>query len=433
MIGAEAPGTGPAQAGAGQDEVAGPDAASPMGPEQTPPEGLEPGGLVLVILADSDARVDLSAPMLGSSLSERLAANARRAGFARVVGGPGLRVRPDSSSEHAIGEHIDAPGLIVWESTYIDPELLRLMIEHPLDADERFALYDAVGRPAACFAGHIGPVPPMVPVAESLDLPERFGPHSLARIVDDEDRVRAERLVAACESELDLEGSSYNRWLGLWSLRWLTRTRASVAQLELLALLTAVASGISVLSLEYWGLVLGALFLFATVHLARMLRPLRALGTAAYSAGTSDDDGYEPGETLAELVRPLGHAVFIGTCTYRLVAEADRSQVAALVLLAAGGLAVLMDLARVRHLLRRGPPERLALPRAEAWVRRLGVRMPSPLVQAPLLELGMFLGALTGQAGVPWTLAVAAAISRLWPWFVSPADQQTGSIRRVLG
>ena len=49
-----------------------------------------------------------------------------------------------------------------------------------------------------------------LPMAESLDLPERFGPASLTRIVDREDRARAEDLVARCESELDLESSSFH-------------------------------------------------------------------------------------------------------------------------------------------------------------------------------------------------------------------------------
>ncbi len=394
--------------------------------------GHSAGVPTLVILADGDARVDLTRPVLGVTSSARVAANARRAGFSRVLGGPGLQRRPEGSIEVATGDEVGAPALILWEGTYVDPQLLRLMIEHPLEADERFALYDEVGRPAACFAGRLERVPPTVPVAEGLDLPERFGAHSLARLVDEEDRQRSEALVAACESELDLEGSSFNRVAGMWTLRWLARSRASIAQLELAALVAALGAGIWVLSGAWWGLLAGAIFLLFGVHVARLLRPLRALGTAAFTSATTLDDPYEPGETLAQLVRPLGHAVFIATSTYVLVAESDRSQVAALVLLAVGGVAVLLDIARVRLLLRRGAPDRLALPRMDTWVRRLGIGVPGALVQAPVLELAMFLGACTGEPGVPWTIAVAAAGSRLWPWFVAPAANDEGQIRRLL-
>ena len=374
----------------------------------------------LVILEDPDARVDLGRRRLGQSIAERMTKAARAAGFSKIIVGPKLRTVIPDAHELSVDDPIDGPALLVWEGTYVDPELLRLMIEHPLGPDERFALYDAVGRPAACFTGHQRRLPPHVPVAEELDLPDRFGAASVARVVDPEDLGRFDALAVACESRLDIESSSFNRVIGLRVLRALSRTGATVAQLELFSLGLAVAAGPLVLTATWLGLVASGALLFLAVLLAWMLKPLRALGAAPLEDLSAMEDPYVPGETLAELVRPLGHAVFIAACTYELVAATDRSGVAALVLLAAGAFAVLSDLGRVRNLLRRMNVERLALPRMDALAKRLGLRLPAALVQAPLLEILLALSCASGEPAVPWTIAVAAALSRWWPWFIGP-------------
>ena len=115
------------------------------------------------------------------------------------------------------------------------------MIAHPLEADERFAIYDELGRPSGCFCGQLERVPGLVPVAEELDLPPPHGPASLVRVVDPEDVHRAEVLILGSETQLDLESSSFTRTVGLRSLAWLARTRMTLAQLELLALILVVA------------------------------------------------------------------------------------------------------------------------------------------------------------------------------------------------
>jgi hypothetical protein len=109
-----------------------------------------------------------------------------------------------------------------------------------------------------------------------------------------------------------------------------------------------------------------------------------------------------------------------GCLTYVLVAETTRSNVAALVLLAAGGGAALLSLAHARARLRGDDASILELPRSAALIKRLGVSMPSWLQGAPLLEMAVFVGSLSGNPGVPWTVMVVAAFARLWRWFTSP-------------
>ena len=55
----------------------------------------------------------------------------------------------------------------------------------------------------------------------------------------------------------------------------------------------------------------------------------------------------------------------------------------------------------------------LALVWMERLVARIGLRLPSALVQAPLLELGIAFSCLFGEAAAPWTLCVVAASTRL--------------------
>jgi hypothetical protein len=375
---------------------------------------------VLVLFADPDARVDLGRPILGSPIACRLASAARDAGFSKILAGPGLAARPEGAGEIGVGEQLDQPALLAWEGSYFDPTLLRLMIEHPLEADERFAIYDELGRPAGCFCGRLELVPALVPVAEELDLPPPHGSASVVRVVDPEDVARAVHLVARCETRLDLDASVFNRVVALRSLSWLAAAGLTLAQLELISLVLVAACAPFLLLLDWAGLILAGLVLVLGVHVSRLLRSLGELSPRARLAG--EDDGYAPGETLAELVRPVGHAVFIGASTYLMIDPVDRSSVAALVLLAAGGSAVLLSVARARHLLRRGAAERLALPRMERMVARLGLRLPGPLVQAPLLELAVVLSCLFGHVGVPWTICVVAAATRLWPWFVAPVE-----------
>jgi hypothetical protein len=396
-------------------------------------------GPTLVVLPDPEARARLAAPLLGIPLAQRLVSAAREAGFADVIAAPGLAGTLAGAREVAIGEPLSGPGLIVFEGTFIDPQLLRLMVEHPLESDERFSLYDGVARPAGCFAGTLGAMPAIMPVSEELDWPEGLGPDDIARVVYEEDIDRVEWLVLRTEARRSrtsgwrgtetehvrhsLAGESrWHREVSIRTLRWLARSNLAVAQLELLALGVALASGPVVLANTWPTLVLGGLLLLLGVHVSRLLAPLRFLRDEAMNP--SDEHGrpevWVPGDTLAGATRPLAHATLTVCLTYVLVNEPDRSNVAALVLLAVGGVAALLSLAHARARLRGDDARVLELPRSAALIKRLGVTMPSWLQGAPLLEMAVAIGSLSGEPGVPWTVLAGSALARLWRWFTSP-------------
>lgn len=397
------------------------------------------GGPTLVLLPDPEARARLAAPLLGIPLAQRLVSAAREAGFRDVIAAPGLAGTIDGAREVAIGEPLSGPGLIVFEGTFIDPQLLRLMVEHPLESDERFSLYDGVARPVGCFAGTLGAMPLIMPVSEELDWPEGLGPDDIARVVYDEDIERVEWLVLRTEARRSrtsgwrgtetehvhrsLAGESrWHREVSVRTLRWLARSNLAVAQLELIALGVALASGPVALANTWPTLILACFLLLIGVHVSRLLAPLRFLRDEAMNP--RDEHGrpeiWVPGDTLAGATRPLAHATLTVCLTYVLVNEPDRSNVAALVLLAVGGVAALLSLAHARARLRGDDARILELPRSAALIKRLGVTMPSWLQGAPLLEMAAALGSLSGEPGVPWTVLAGSALARLWRWFTSP-------------
>ena len=402
------------------------------------PEATQPAP-TLVLLPDPEARTDLSAPLLGIPVTLRTAAAAAELGFAEIVAAPGLAVAPDRAREVPVGDHLGGPGLIVFEGTFVDPQLLRLMVEHPPEPDERYTLYDGVARPAGFFTGELGAMPVTMPVSEELDWPEELGPEDIARVVYREDVERAEWLVLRTEARRSrtrgwrgtetehvrnsLAGESrWHREVSVRTLRWLARSNLAVAQLELLALGLAMASGPIALANGWLSLVLACALLLLGVHVSRLLAPLRFLRDEAIVP--RDEHGrpevWVPGDTLAGATRPLAHASLLACLTYLLVSETERSNVAALVLLAAGGLATILSLAHARARLRGDDASVLALPRSAALIKRLGVTMPSWVQGAPLLEIAALVGALTGVPGAPWTVLVASAVARLWRWFTSP-------------
>jgi hypothetical protein len=397
------------------------------------------GGPTLVLLPDPEARARLATPLLGIPLAQRLVSAAREAGFADVIAAPGLVGTPVGAREVAIGELLSGPGLIVFEGTFVDPQLLRLMVEHPLESDERYSLYDGVARPAGCFAGTLGAMPAIMPVSEELDWPEGLGPDDIARVVYNEDIERVEWLILRTEARRSrtsgwrgtetehvhrsLAGESrWHREISVRTLRWLARSNLAVAQLELLALGVALASGPVALANTWPTLILAGVLLLIGVHVSRLLAPLRFLRDEAMNP--RDEHGrpeiWVPGDTLAGATRPLAHATLTVCLTYVLVNEADRSNVAALVLLAVGGVAALLSLAHARARLRGDDASILELPRSAALIKRLGVTMPSWLQGAPLLEMAAALGSLSGEPGVPWTVLAGSAVARLWRWFTSP-------------
>lgn len=375
-------------------------------------------GPSLVLLPDAEARVDLGQPLLGRIPSQRLAEAARTAGFRSIIAGPGLKHRPEGAAEVTVGDAVGGPALLVFEGTFLDPELLRLMVEHPLEPDERFTLYDGVGRPAAWFTGDLRSVPALMPLSEELDWPENMGPGDLARVVYPEDVPRAELLVLR-QRGVDTEGEG-SRWLMdvvVPTLRMLVGARLSLAQLELLTLFVALAAGPLALLDSWFALVPAAALLLVGVHVSRLLQ---AAGRLRGETEASTLPNWVPGETLADATRPLAHAVLAGTLTYVLVAQPDRSQIAGLVLLAAGGAGVFFSLAHARSILRARESDALALPDGWSFFAQIGIRLPSFLQGAPLLEIGVLLVALSGQPALPWALLVAAALARLWRWFTAP-------------
>lgn len=378
------------------------------------PEELGP---VLVLLPDAEARVDLSRPILGRPPGRRLTEGALGAGFRRVLAAPGLAHRPARAVEASVGERIGGPALVAFEGTFLGPDLLALMVEHPLDPDERFTLYDAVGRPAAWFSGELSAVPAIMPLAEELPWPEGIGPPDVARVVYPEDLERAEWLVLRERGIVrDADRSSWSTDVAVPTLRLLSQTRLTPAQLELGALALALGAGLVSLVGAWWALFPAAVLSLLGIHVARLLPAAVRLRDEP----APDPEGEIPVGTLARATRPLAHAGMTAALTYVLVAESDRSQVAGLVLLGAGAVAVFFALAHARSILRGRPSATLDLPEAWSFVARLGVPLPRRLRGAPTLELFIAAFALTGQPVLPWGALVAASLARTWRWFSSP-------------
>lgn len=382
---------------------------------------------VLVVLPDPDARADVTWPVLGRPPLHRVAEAAERAGFAGCLLAPGTAAIPPSARPIATGDPIDRPALIVFEGTFLPERMLQLMVEHPLEPDERFTLYDTCGRPTACFVGMLAAVPSIMPFGEELPWPEGFGPEDVARIVYDEDRARTEALVLRSEvaGTTGAHASEWERRVDFPMLRLLANSRPSLPQLELLAIFSVLGSlPLALLggALPVW---LGAAALLLGVQMSRLFPRVHALrGSFASVAPDRQerDDGPQGADRLAEATRPLGHAAFMGGLTYTIVARTDRSGVAAMVLLVAGSAVVLLSLVRARMVLRGRPADVFALPNAHVVARRLGVRWPSLLDGAPVVELVAWLAAFVGVAELPWSVLTAAAIARLWRWFSGPDD-----------
>lgn len=369
---------------------------------------------VLVLLPDPEIRVDADEPILGRAPSERVVQAALDAGFAAVLMGPGTRGDPPGATHAATGDPIEMPALVVYEAAVVHPQLLTLMVAHPLESDERFTLYDDAGRPTAAFTGHQRSMPAAMPVAEELPWPEPMGPRDVVRIVYPEDRSTAEELVLRGERAFDAGRSSWHRWASLPTLRRLAATGRPVAQLELLTLAAAFVVLPASLLGGHVGLVLAALVMLATVHVSTLLPVLRRLQTPGLEISASR-------ERLTEATRPIVHAAAMVGLTYGLVAQTDRSGLAGVVLLAAGGAAALLSLFQARLLLRGKPADVFALPDPRALTQRLDVRLPRALDGAPLLELAVLAVALPGWPGLPWSVLAASAVARLWRWFAGPS------------
>lgn len=371
---------------------------------------------VLVVLPDPEARTPVERRLLGRPPLARLVEHALASGFSDALLAPGTTLTPTGARAVATGEWLDRPALIVFEGTCVHPSLLPLMVEHPLDRDERFTLYDALGRPAACFVGHLRAMPAVMPVTEELPWPEGFGPPDVVRVVYPEDLERGEALVLRVEGITGRARSWWRDSVDAHTLRWLTRSARPLPQLQLLAWVL----GLGALPISLIGggpaLWLGATSLLLGVHVSRALPRVRVLRGEPTTAESLDDDRW------VAAIRPLCQSAYMGGLTYRIVAETDRSGVAALVLLAAGAAAVLLGLVHTRSVLRGRPSDVFALPDAHALARRLHIRWPAVLDGAPFVELVIWLAAMTGIAELPWSALLATGLGRLWRWFSGPDD-----------
>jgi hypothetical protein len=400
----------------------------------------------LVVLPDSDSSTDLTRGLLGCTTLERTVSTARAVGFGHILLGPGTRTDLDLGVPVASGDPVRRPALVVFEGTVLHPELLALMVEHPLESDERYSLFDASNRPAACFIGDLSVVPATMPLAEELPWPEGLGPDDIVRLVYDEDRARAEQLILRGQG-LDRGDSGWRRRVEMPALRVLSDSRRPLPQLELVAVALAVgALPLSLLGGSI-GVLAGALSLLAGVVLAAVLPSVRALREATWApprapepivlapdgrvtvrprVGDAAPRSVAPeglgGDRLAAATRPLGQAALTAGVTYVIVAEIDRSGVAATVLLAAGFAAALLCLFQARQRLRGRPAEVFALPDAHAVAGRLGVVWPAALEGAPVLEGMAVLASSTTLAELTWSVMIAGALARLWRWFSGPGD-----------
>lgn len=389
----------------------------------------KPAGPTLVVLHDSEARVALADRLFGPAPLERLAVNAAAAGFRRILLAPGVLTRPEALrravggdperpvqiEEVSVGEALEGGGLAIYEGTLINPKVLELMVEHPLEQEERFSLYDGAGRPSAWFFGELERIPPSMPMSEEIAWPPELGPGDLVRVVYKEDRDRAEALVRRLHGVAFEEGSRWQSAVEAPSLRFVVDGPFTLAQTEFAALGLGLLAGAFTL-VDSWGtLVFGCICLVASVHLSRVLMSARVL----LPTSGSSDLRWAPGERLSQATRPLAHAFILGSLTYVMVSQTTRSGIAALVLLAAGAGAVLLSLLHARTVLR-GRDSELAIPRGIRFFERMSIRLPPWLVAAPILELCVAVSALSGLTAAPWSILIGTAIARLWRWFIAP-------------
>ncbi len=395
---------------------------------------------VLVVIADADARVEADRPVLGRSAFGRLLVAAGAVGFERAVLAPGTKLglddaqrfyeeakahgeRPLPVDESATGEPVERPALVLFEGTMLNPRVLQLMVDHPLEPGERYTLYDEVGRPAACFFGKLHTVPSVLPLTEELPWPDEFGPQDVVRQVDPEDHLRAQELTLRAASMPRPAHRGWRRDVERPALRWMADSRRPLAQLNLLGIgSVAAALPLSLLG-GFFGVLGAAVALVIGILVTSLVGPVRSLRAAGGGHAESVD------ERLSAAARPLGHAALMVGLTYAIVAETDRSSVAAVVLLVAGAAAVVLSLLQARLLLRGRDAQIFVLPDAEAAVRRLGFPWWPGLDHAPLFELLVLLASPFATPELPWSVLAAGAVARLWRWYAGPPV----SLREAVG
>jgi len=387
------------------------------GGDTTPP-------LSLIILRDPEARVRFDRGLLGEDVRVRLWRNAAAAGFARLVVTSSVDAELEGALTAAPGAELRGPGLVVYEGTVIARSLLEKMAAHPLPKGDAFSVDDGIGRPAAWFAGEVGHVPALLPLAEILDLPQDHNADDVVRMVRGKDLARAERLVLREEGITTRGCSSWEDQVERRLLRWLTSWRVHVARFELAAIGVVLATGPLAL-LQHWvGLALACAALFVGVECARLVAPLARLAPPdRANTGRRVGGHLAPGHMLTRGIRPIGHAVLAAGLTYWLVATETRSAVASVVVLAAGVVGVTLPLLWTRSLLRGAPRAALELPKAVDLLRRLDLRLPSWFEGVPLFEVCIVLCGCSTYPELPWLMLVGGAVARLWRWFVEPAPK----------
>jgi hypothetical protein len=381
-------------------------------------------GLSLIMLRDPEARVRFDRGLLGRDMRRRMWSSAAAAGFSRLIITSSVDAQIEGARTMAPGAALRGPGLVVYEGTVMARSLLEQMAAHPLPEGESFSVDDGIGRPAAWFAGDVGQVPALLPLAELLELPRDHHADDVVRMVRMKDLARAERLVLREEGITGRDCSAWEDLVERRILRWLARGQVHVARFELAAVGIVLASGPLALLQHWGGLVLASVALFVGVECARLVAPLARLAPQESLTTRRRVGGHlAPGQMLTRAIRPIGHAVLAAGLTYWLVATQTRSPVASVVVLAAGVVGATLPLLWTRSLLRGAPRAALELPKAVHLLQRLDLRLPSWLEGVPLLELLIVLCACSTSPELPWLMLVAGAVARLWRWFVEPAEQ----------
>ncbi|RMG98135.1 MAG: hypothetical protein D6705_06905 [Deltaproteobacteria bacterium] len=365
-------------------------------------------GPVLLLVPDPDADRGVVREVAGQGVVDFLVRQAREAGFAEVLVAPGVKATVPSAREVCGLDSVEAPALVAYETTYVRAALLRLMVEHPLDDDERFTVYDIHGRPAGVFFGRLFRVPEDLPVAEALDLPAELEDRAAVRWVGEPDRRDVTAMVYADAGVENLTANPWDVHVLERLLRVLAPWGSRPERVEFAALVLAISAGLVPMLRTGWSPFVGALALVLAVTVQRAIVPLRRLH------GTPP-----PTDRLADAIRSIGHASYTVGLTYRLVNDESRPLVASLVLLVVGAGAALLALLRAREYLQGRAEGPLALQRAEAWIRRMGVDPAAWWRGLPALELLALVLAVLGRATLPWFVFVLASAARLWRWFVT--------------
>lgn len=408
--------------------------------------------VTLLFVADPELRTDLTRPIFGRSILRRNIERAHAAGYERIVALPGICEDVESLPVASVGEALPGPVVIVLEGASVTESLL-LLLRNSLEDDwwdgEGRSVYDGEGRPALYLGAERKRVPGRMPIAPGAELPNRWeiDPRQRAdpswdarmdpgdavvRVVEDADR---RRVKAQLMREVGLTPQRFwHRWISAPALTWLSRGRVTLAQWELLAVVAGLLGAALITVDRWWSLVLGTGLAWAATEVALLLpRWEELVKSSEYSSEPSRTKGLmENGVSVAAALRPTIHAAMLLALGYAWVkAQEPRFRflhlsVAELTVLSVSVAGALVLLAHSRALLRGGGwGQDLVLARFDRFLARVGIAAPWHRNEFALLELILWVLALTGQPLALWWLLAIASASRLWRWALRPVPADT--------